>query len=188
MRFCIVLLAASAVLGGIGLSKAHTKKDGPAIRVSLAIPQLCDGGDGKPAMPRFLPLRHSAEQFPVVIENVSDKPVQVWAEGNSMGDEILTFEIAGPDGKTWTVRPIGKEYGKNIFRTERLLPGEKAVRDVRYNANPPQWEGFPSPASGRPYKATIRAILTQAPIPNNKNPELWAGKAVSQPQEITFQQ
>jgi hypothetical protein len=181
-------LVSSVALGGIGLSTAHAKKDVPAIRVSLTIPQLCDGADGKPALPRFLPLRYATERFPVVIENISDKPVQIFAEGNSMGDEILSFEITGPDGKTTVMRPIGKEYFKNIFRTERLLPGEKAVRDVNYNANPPQWEGFPSPATGKPYKATMRAILTQAAIPNNKNTELWAGKVASPALEIKFGQ
>jgi hypothetical protein len=132
-------------------------------------------------------MRYGAERLPVVIENVSDKPVQVWAEGNSMGDETLTFEVTGPDGKTIVVRPIGKDYAKNILRTERLLPGEKCVRDVSYNSTPPQWEGFPSPAVGRPYKATLRAILTQAPVANNKNSELWAGKAVSPPQDVVFE-
>lgn len=174
-------------LGMLGLTKAQAKKANPLIRISLAIPQLCNGENGTPALPRFLPVRYGNERFPVVIENVSNKPLQVWAEGNSIGDATLTFEITGPDGKTTVVRPIARGYSKNILRTQRLLPGEHSVREINYHAGSPQWEGFPSLADGKPYKVTVRAVLTQTPIPDNKNPELWVGKAVSAPQEVVFE-
>ena len=93
---CAHCLPQSWTMGAIGISKAHAKKDGPAIRVSIAIPQLCEGADGKPVFPRFLPLRYATERFPVVIENVSDHPVQIFAEGNSWGDEILVLRSLDP--------------------------------------------------------------------------------------------
>src|SRR5579871_3928564 len=101
-----VLIAITVGSVGLGRSKAHAKRDEALLRISLAIPQLCNGQDGKPVLPRFLPVRYGTEQFPVVIENVSDKPIQVWAEGNSIGDETLTFEVKGPDGQPHIVRPV----------------------------------------------------------------------------------
>ena len=69
-----IVVASGTVATALGISYAHMRGDAQEIRVSVAIPQLCNGGDGKPAMPRFLPYRYVTERFPVVIENASSKP------------------------------------------------------------------------------------------------------------------
>lgn len=167
----------------IGFANAPVPR-GSEIKVSLAIPQICDYR-GQPR-PRSLAVQGPTDRFEVVIENVSSRPLQVWAEGNSAGDETLSFQVSDASGHVTVVQPVSREYTKNLMQTVRLMPGETCIRSVYYNTNPPSWIDFPRPATGQPIKTTMRAILNQPGPPSKQNPELWNGRTTSAPLEVSW--
>jgi hypothetical protein len=159
----------------------------PAIKVSIAIPELF-GVVGKLEFPpTFRDSGFGGIQFNVVVENVSAADVYLWSEWCSAGYDSLTFEVSTADGAKSVARRAPREWSKNINRAERLLPGGFQVRAVQYDISmdkSPHWEGVPFSAKETQRVVTLRAVFER---PKNEGKlDTWAGRIVSQPYKVVL--
>lgn len=117
--------------------------------------------------------------FHVVIENVSDRPQQIYDEWNSWGYFNLHFEFWTPDGERKMMKKLGKSWFNNVPTSTTLQPGEVTVWDVYPNDT--IWTAVPLPERHHEVKVRIRAIFEQKDAG-----EMWTGRALSPEEEITF--
>lgn len=161
-----------------------------ALKITLAIPSLYSF-DGNLTFPRTLINQQPDAHFDVVIENVSNRPVFLWDESNSIGYRTLSLNITETDGRTVQVRPVRYVFKKNSVHLDRLAPGEAVVREIYYYAplkRPPmrplshfEWEPLPFPPRGGP-QVTMQAVFEQPVVQGDTRRHLWwTGRAVSKP-------
>lgn len=159
-------------------NSAHASE--PAISVSVAVPAR-----GRDAERSIVPFdRHS--HFHVILTNTSDAPQRIAADGNSWGDEALSFEITDESGKQTIARRPMREYMKNMLSWWVLEPHENLVLDVYFN-DPERWHGFPhSPEYGDWRTVKMRAVFEVKPSTVPSKDKLWTGRAVSPNREFSF--
>jgi hypothetical protein len=172
---------AMAAMGVIAVPGEGGAAPAPTLKVSVVLPELY-GLDGKLTWPSTLRNAGYGLGFFVVVENVSQADVYVWAEGNSEGHGTLSFEVTGPDGKKAVVKRVPREWSKNIVRLEKLTPGGYHVRAVEYDPPPGkerEWEPFPFGPKGSRVEVTLRAAFEQPKADWNGKLTPWAGRVVS---------
>jgi hypothetical protein len=172
------------VVIGAALHSAPTvaMADEPAtLKILIDIPS--HGWDGKMVNPKTLRNTYpDREQFRVVIENISAKPVFL-AEGNSMIDG-LSFEIITDDGRKTVSHRLLMTQSKYVVGELAIPPGLATVQDIYYGRD---WEAFPFPdRTVRTRKITLRAMLSM-PVLSKEEAESaylkghWMGTAASEP-------
>ena len=150
------------------------------------------------SVPRFTdrPLFH------VVLLNVSDEPLEVWAEDCSAGYGSVTLEVLALDERPLDppieVRRLQTVWTHNCIRSVALGPGEVAVRAVRlYNYGPgdreiPDWrlpdgeayKGLPA-LDWNAHHIRLRAAFRSSPD-FVRAERLWLGSAVSEARDYTI--
>ena len=119
----------------------------------------------------------------VILTNVSQKPVTIWAQGSSWSHENMSFEVTRNGVKRHIVRePIG--WDSNVPRPFTLLPKEHYVFRVGFHHDgwPRDW--LPERFSGQVY--TIRAIYRIKPEEPAKEFGVWAGTVSSIPLDFVI--
>jgi hypothetical protein len=186
-------MAAIGASGSVALVGNATAIQPPvqALKVSVVIPELYDP-DGKLAWQPTIRNAGYGLHFFVVVENVSNTDVYVWAEGNSAGYSTVSFEATGPEGGKTIIKREPIVWGKNIIRAERVIPGGYHVRSIEYDTLPgktPQWESFPFGAKESRREVTLQAIFEQSKVeqPRKDKDEkltIWSGRIVSIPLKV----
>jgi hypothetical protein len=160
-----------------------------ALKVSVVIPELYHP-DGKLLQAPTLRNAGYGLKFFVVVENVSAADLYIWAEGNSVGDSTLSFDVTGSDGVKKLIKRIEQEQSKNFIKAERLAPDGYQVRAIEYDNDPkntPQWEKFPFGAKYTRREVTLRAIFEQPKKDNGEKLAIWSGKVVSAPCKVVLE-
>lgn len=148
LRAAALLLVILAAVPCIALLPAPTAaQDGkPALSVEIACPTVGSA--------RTLPLGRA---FPVVIANVSDRPVRLWSEGCSWGYGQVRIEFREPGGETWVFEKKPRSWRRNRPILWNLGPGEPLVLQV--NLTDDAWAGPVPLESLRGRTCTVRALL-----------------------------
>jgi hypothetical protein len=105
-----VLIATPA--SSIGVARAHE----PALLVSI---DARANRDGK----RLIAWRKDAA-FNVIVTNVSDKPIRIWAHWCSWGNDTITFALTDEDGTTTFARSARNTWTINFPDYYELAPQE----------------------------------------------------------------
>jgi hypothetical protein len=173
---------AMAAMGGVVLvGESNAADPAPTLKVSVVLPELY-ALDGKLTLPPTLRNAGYGLCLHVLVANVSKEDVYVWAEGNSAGHGILSFEVTGPDGTRTVVKRTPRIWTKNVLRLEKLAPGGYHVRAVEYDALPGkdrEWEPFPFGPKDSRVEVTLRAVFEQPKIDSDSKLAVWGGRAVS---------
>ena len=173
----VVLVSALAVLAlGFSVLRAAgaPEEAKPALKVSIALSAV--GGQ------RSIILNHPDSHFPVVVTNVSDKPVRLWREWCSWGYYNLTFKGTTADGEEFAAKKGMMEWTKNYPDAHELAPGEHYVIDVYPHRD---WQSFPIPANGKSIKLKLAAVYEIKPDADSKKLNVWAGRVESDPIDVT---
>jgi len=165
------------------ISRPGTGNVGRDIRLWISIPQYSEAMFHN-VWPRTLRADDQDAHFSVVVENISSRPLEFFTDGNSVGDQTLTFDFKAPDGSK---RHVGKEirdYAKNFPEVVRLMPGEVWVREVSYNRQ--EWAGFERARARQRQQVQIVATLSQKAGGWKRDPDVWAGQASSPPVSLQY--
>jgi hypothetical protein len=157
------------------------------LKVTIVIPEIFDPERQHP-LPRTLTNQQSDARFHVVIENVSDHPINLKGEANP-----LSFELTEADGSVLKIAQSGLDGSRKGFAF-RLAPGELQVFEVYYTT---QEQYFAvtrhAPFAGRTWSpefpftrnkdktVTLRAVYEQRPSDLSTKEKIWAGRVVSAP-------
>lgn len=116
--------------------------------------------------------------FPVVLRNISDKPVNIWQQDNSWGYYDLSFELRDGSGKTWVARKVTTAFHSNGPMFWTLKPNETLVIDVCFTNDQKsdwqKWNGFP-----RNQTVSMRAVFAIHKDASTKKYSVWTGRVVS---------
>src|SRR6478736_6354659 len=69
--------------------------------------------------------------FYVVLTNISNEPQTVWEDGNSWGDQVVSFRVIAGDRTKAVISKRAGFFGKNTPRAFVVRPGEHKVYEVQ---------------------------------------------------------
>jgi len=153
------------------------------VEISIAVPRYGTAGYGR-YTDREVNVRQPADHFSLVIRNRSNRPLEFFTDGNSWGDQDLTFALADPDGRKWVVRHSLTAYTRNAPGVVLIEPGESWVREVFFRGA--AWDGFDRVCSNPGRVFTIQAILDQRVGAWKGDPSVWVGLAKSPVIRVRF--
>ena len=157
-------LACVGANGGAGVAA-------PKLRVMLALPEHF--GE------RSIILREpKTDAINVVIENISDKPLNVWNEWCSWGRQNLAFEITDAAGKKQVIERAMTDYLKNYPDYLTLAPGDAWILPALIRSG--DWPGFPEPRPNSEARLTLRALYRINPDADTKKLGVWTGEVASE--------
>jgi hypothetical protein len=187
----LLFIATGISFAGNGSAPAVAKAR-PALKISLDFLDFGFSAGGmkggfwpKTDDPR---LPKQEQEIPVMIQNQSNHPVDLYTDGTSWGDPCITFYVTTPDGHTVKIEnDSGSYFVGNEPDVVRLQPGQTWCREVLYHTN--AWSSL---------KEVIRSVTSQATFVSGKttvkirvelhqkgdpfytnNPNIWIGKVGS---------
>ena len=200
LTFLPLLLICSASLSNRTFAQQSAVVPAPAsleIQISASVSERGD---------KFVILDPIQPHFSVVLRNASDKPLQIYAEGNSSGYDNLHLEITAVDGKALAT-PLVVERGPRAWRanmasTETLAHNAAIVREtylhvpaeIRHPETPATLEEgtedlnpfgedywfFPFPKKSTRNTVTMKAVF-EIKSGSRPTPGIWAGRIESAP-------
>jgi hypothetical protein len=69
--------------------------------------------------------------FYVVLTNISNEPQTVWEDGNSWGDQVISFRVVAGAGTKAVIPKRAGFFGKDTPQAFVVRPGEHKVYEVR---------------------------------------------------------
>jgi hypothetical protein len=160
MRLFITLIVLAAIwtstCGGNALSADQAEV---ALKVFCAIPEqglwIIDDNKG---------------QIDVVIQNCGDRDVRLYDSWNSWGYYNISIAWTDSDGNRGTIRPVAREWDKNVPSSTTVPAGEVIVRSV--SIDPKKWQGWPK------LRMDLRLKLVVT-YESQKQGTGWTGKVIS---------
>jgi uncharacterized repeat protein (TIGR01451 family) len=176
--FRLMLIIAAA----LALSPEVVRSEQPPLLISIGVPA---DPQGKRELMWGEHLRKDY-WFPVVVTNLSDKPVRIWEQGCSWGNQSIFFEATEKDGALTTARLQIKPPTETVPDFYEIAPKDSSVYRIYYN-DTNQWKGFPAPGPGVTKKVTMQAVLRIEPDDSEaKKLGIWTGEVRSTPREYRF--
>ncbi len=157
-------------------SGCSVAKEQTALSLTIAVPMH----KGQ----RTIQVGREAKPFHVIIENLSDRQINLWRERYSWGYFNLSFEITDEKGATWTVKKKEIDWEKNFPDYVAIGPKEKKVIDVSFN--PDIWQSvLPSGATQRTMVSMV-AIYESEGSKDASERDVWSGRLVSDKKQYTL--
>lgn len=160
--------------------RAEPADQKPAIPLSVRIVPESFREKGGRSITFWQPAQH----FHVVITNPCDKPVRLWRDWCSWGEQMLSFEVTDENGKAIVVKKTPRNYRKNYPDWTLLLPGDHMVFDVFFDQT--TWTNAPLPEKGNSREVKMKAVFE---IPEDKETmenKVWTGKVCSPEETYTI--
>ena len=133
---------------------------------------------------RTIQVGRQATRFHVIIENSSERQVNLWRERYSWGYFNLKFQITDEKGATWIARKKEKEWEKNFPSFVSVDPRDKMVIDVTFN--PDIWENVLPPNTEQSTTVSMIAIYESEDSEDTRKRGIWSGRLVSDKREYTL--
>lgn len=146
-------------------------------------------------------LRPSDPHINVVLQNTSDRPINIFNEENSWGFLNLSLEITVVDNKILAepliVSREQRVWRGNVFSFQTIAPGEAIVREMRLPAleqsldstapatskkvsfPPVFYEDFPVPTQHKRRQITMRAVFANDDSISDGGKTAWTGHIAS---------
>ena len=133
---------------------------------------------------RTIVLSNPSDHFHIIITNTSDKPVRLWRDWCSWGEQTLSFQITDENGKAFLVKRLPREYTKSYPDWSTVPPGDHMVLEMSFN--PKAWNPSPLPAEGKSREVKMKAVFEIPEDEDTKKHNVWTGKAESPEQTYTI--
>lgn len=181
---CLLLVVLLAVCFSAAKADAPAAGIQSPLVVTIAVPEQ-DGA-------RRLTLSNKDPRFFVVLRNISNHPVRIYAEDSSWGFYNLTLEVTVVDNK-----PLNKplvvtrlwgigNWLRNRAQAVTLRPGDEVVREVRVSSDSPglveqngTYKPFPLPRPTDTRRVQMRAVFTEKDDNQIAQLHVWSGRAAS---------
>ena len=123
------------------------------------------------------------DTFYVVVTNVLEQPLAVWALSNSWGYRSLSFEMTMQDGTTVTIFKKPQVFTRNVPSAFLIPPHEHQVLPIQLDS---KWQNRPSfPVAGSE-PIILRVIYEVAPSVEATDHAVWTGRVASQSYALTL--
>ena len=133
---------------------------------------------------RSITLWQPAQHFHVIITNLSDKPVRLWRDWCSWGEQILSFEVTDENGKAIVVKRNARSYNKNYPDWTLVPPGDHMVFEVSFDQTT-GWTNAPMPEKGKSREVKMKAVFEIPEDKEAKENKVWTGKVCSPEETYT---
>jgi len=151
--------------------------------VSISVPG--GGAFGAGHESRTLSFREPQAHFHVLISNNYTNEIRLWKEDCSWGYGTLSFQASDTAGNHWTARKQPRSWRRNYPRWWLLKPSETLIIDVHFGDSK-SWDGFRRPAKDTALKLNLTAVFEIGFDEQVKEHQIWNGRIVSAPVEVTF--
>ncbi len=146
--------------------KEANKASHPEFLVGIASPQR----DGKRTI-------SFSKGFPVVITNLSNRPLGVWREWCSWGYYNLTFEARTHDGRKVRLSRKQKSWTRNGPDYWMLAPEESVIRQIVLTSK--EWKGIEDLQLKGATPLFLSVVMEVPTTDQSKEKGVWNGKVVS---------
>lgn len=133
---------------------------------------------------RTIQVGRQAPRFHVIIENLSERQVNLWREWYSWGYFNLKFQITDEKGVMWIAKKKEKEWEKNFPDFVSVDSRDKMVIDVTFN--PDIWENVLPPDTEKSTTVSMIAIYESEDSEEARKRGIWSGRLVSDKREYTL--
>lgn len=130
---------------------------------------------------RTIQVGRQATRFHVIIENLSERQVNLWRERYSWGYFNLKFQITDKKGETWIARKKDKGWEKNFPSFVSVDPKDKIVIDVTFS--PDIWENVLPPGTEQTTIVSMIAIYESEDSEDARKGGVWSGRLASDTRE-----
>jgi len=154
------------------------------LMVSIAIPAN-ESGD------RWIVYKGSDDDFrqsatfPVVLTNVSDKPIRLWESWSSWGHDNLTFELTAKDGTKTSAQSARSTWFLDSASHYEIAPRESSIVYITF-ANSYHWNGFPIGATGSDETVQMKVRFKISPTKESIRKGVWTGSIESGTRKYRF--
>ena len=133
---------------------------------------------------RTIQVGRQAARFHVIIENSSERQVNLWREWYSWGYFNLKFLMTDESGATWIAKKKEKEWEKNFPDFLSVDPSDKMVIDVTFD--PDVWENVLPPGTEQSTTVSMIAIYESEDSEDARKRGIWSGRLVSDKRDYTL--
>jgi hypothetical protein len=152
----------------------------PADPLTVRIVPMRYHEDGERQITLYMPGHH----FYAVVTNVSDKPVRLWRQWCSWGNENLSFQVTDQQGRTTSATRRPRAYGKNYPDWTTVPPGGHMVCEVTFD--PDVWENPPLPEKHKSHKVKLKAVYRITGDDQATQHGVWTGEVSSPELDYTI--
>jgi len=148
---------------------------------SLAVVPSRSFGDGG-----SISMSHDkADEFYVVLTNVSGEPQVTWELRNSWGYQTISFEVTTANGKKFVLSMGPEEFTKNNPTTFAVQPGEHQVYAIHLDK---WWVSNPAFPKADQTPITLKAVYQVSPTREASEYKVWTGRVESHSYHLRLMQ
>ena len=172
------------IIVGLLLSQpiyAATEKS--PLKITLVVPELLEHAQ-RSISKNF----NNKPEFHVLVQNISDKPQNIWAEDCSWGYENLAFEMV-MDGQSVVINKGPIDLAKNFPKYWTLLSGEYFVFDIYISSSRWDFPKIKEASKTVKLKAIYKNTSSDASVPDVlhfKGKGFWVGQIESEALDVVI--
>jgi hypothetical protein len=126
-----------------------------------------------------------ADEFFVVLTNISREPQPVFEYWNEWGYQVVSFELTTGDAKRFMLTVKNQDFDKNSSDTYSIEPGEQQVFAIRFDD---LWQLKPALTVVDGMPITLRAVYQVKPTRESTREHVWTGRVDSHSYSLSLWQ
>lgn len=126
-----------------------------------------------------------ADEFFVVLTNISKEPQPVFEYWNGWGFQVISFELITADGKRLLLTVRDEGFDKNSPDTYTIAPSEHQVFALRFDES---WRMQPGLAVVEGMPVTLKAAYQVNPTRESMQKHVWTGRVESRSYSLSLWQ
>lgn len=126
-----------------------------------------------------------ADEFFVVLTNISKEPQPVFEYWNGWGFHAVSFELSTADGKPFVLTVKGDCCDKNTPDTDTIEPSEHQVFAIRFDES---WRVQPALTVVDGMPITLKAVYQVNPTRESTQKHVWTGRVESRSYNLSLSQ
>lgn len=126
-----------------------------------------------------------ADEFFVVLTNISTEPQPVFEYWNGWGYQAVSFELTTAGAKRFLVTVKNHGFDKNSPDTYTIEPGEHQVYAIRFDDS---WQLEPALTLLDGMPITLKAVYQVKPTRESTQEHVWAGRVESHNYRLSLSQ
>jgi hypothetical protein len=126
-----------------------------------------------------------ADEFYVVLINISKEPQPVWEYWNGWGFQVISFELTTAEGKLFVLTVKDRGFDKNVPSTFIVAPSEHQVFSIRLDDS---WQVQPALTVVDGMPVTLKAVYQVNPTRESTGQHVWTGRIESHSYSLSLWQ